>query len=764
MAALEENLIKPIKPGLPPPPSADFFQPAQWEVLYSLLDAVLPAVAPASVAPRQKTDGKLGAIVVPDDEFKAIVNKAAGSSTEPPSRESLEVFFSRNITEDPQVREDCLRMIAMSARKEALGKLLLLMNTYIGSRLLTGYWGPITTQPSHVRQAILQSWVASRWPTMRSLGKSITSIALKSVTTSSDLLHQLSGYSDVPRDWKATASYDFRFIQPGEGEGEGEGADAVHTISTDVVVVGSGCGGAVCAMNLAEAGHGVLVVDKGYSFPASNLPMSQAEGAHHLFENAGIVMAENGGLGAIAGSNWGGGGTVNWSVCLRLEDKVRREWAEDRGLPFFSSPEYDECVDRVWEFSGASTGGIRHGHSNRVLLGGARRLGWTAAEAPQNTAGKVHDCGQCLLGCGSGGKRGPTVSWLPAAGEAGAQFMEGFQVDKVLFDEEGNRAVGVEGVWTSRGPNSRLDVPESERIQRKVRVQAKKVIIAAGSFRSPVILMASGIENPQLGKNLHLHPSNVVTATFGHDTDPNGSGIITSCCSEFDNQDGKGHGVKLEPTCMVPYTCLTMFPWRNGVDTKLMLLRYQRLNSFISITRDRDSGEVRRDSVTGRPLVDYTVSEFDQKHAEEGVVALTKILYVSGADEIQPYYPNLAPFVRTTKNGAVEDTDTQDRVEDPEKTDRVFAEWLRELRAKGNKPPSGQWSAAHQMGTCRMGASPEEGVVDERGKVWGKEGLYVADSSVFPSASGVNPMITIQAIADWISRGIDKELRDEGSV
>lgn len=127
MAALEENLIKPIKPGLPPPPSADFFQPAQWEVLYSLLDAVLPAVAPASVAPRQKTDGKLGAIVVPDDEFKAIVNKAAGSSTEPPSRESLEVFFSRNITEDPQVREDCLRMIAMSARKEALGKLLLLM-------------------------------------------------------------------------------------------------------------------------------------------------------------------------------------------------------------------------------------------------------------------------------------------------------------------------------------------------------------------------------------------------------------------------------------------------------------------------------------------------------------------------------------------------------------------------------------------------------------------------------------------------------------
>jgi hypothetical protein len=127
MAALEENITKPIKPGLPPPPSADFFQPAQWEVLYSLLDAVLPAVAPASVAPRQETDGKLGAIIVPDDEFKTIIDKAAGSSTEPPSRAALEAFFSRNITEDPQVREDCLRMIAMSARREALAKLLSLM-------------------------------------------------------------------------------------------------------------------------------------------------------------------------------------------------------------------------------------------------------------------------------------------------------------------------------------------------------------------------------------------------------------------------------------------------------------------------------------------------------------------------------------------------------------------------------------------------------------------------------------------------------------
>ncbi len=66
------------------------------------------------------------------------------------------------------------------------------------------------------------------------------------------------------------------------------------------------------------------------------------------------------------------------------------------------------------------------------------------------------------------------------------------------------------------------------------------------------------------------------------------------------------------------------------------------------------------------------------------------------------------------------------------------------------------------MGTCRMGSNVKHSVVDPNGKVWGAEGLYVADASVFPSASGVNPMVTNMAISDWISRGVARELRREG--
>ena len=122
------------------------------------------------------------------------------------------------------------------------------------------------------------------------------------------------------------------------------------------------------------------------------------------------------------------------------------------------------------------------------------KLGWRSAPAAQNTAGKEHYCGHCHLGCGSGEKRGPAVSWLPAAGAAGAQFMEGFKVDKVLFAADGETATGIEGVWVSRGPDGALHSDSSERTTRRVVVKAKKVVISGGTLRSPLILMNSGVK------------------------------------------------------------------------------------------------------------------------------------------------------------------------------------------------------------------------------------------------------------------------------
>lgn len=98
---------------------------------------------------------------------------------------------------------------------------------------------------------------------------------------------------------------------------------------------------------------------------------------------------------------------------------------------------------------------------------------------------------------------------------------------------------------------------------------------------------------------------------------------------------------------------------------------------------------------------------------------------------------------------------------DPEFTDPEFAAWIKKLRVADNQGPTAMWMSAHQMGSCRMSADEDTGVVDMKGKVWGANNLYVADASVFPSASGVNPMVTAMALADWISRGVASELAGE---
>lgn len=358
-------------------------------------------------------------------------------------------------------------------------------STRPGSLLLTGYWQPVYNQTTQVREAILKSWLASRTVRIRTLAKTFTTLALKTTAHTNKILHELSGYSDTPQDWKPSQGFDFKFIQFESDQND-------QVLEADVVIIGSGCGGGVSAKNLAEAGHSVLIVDKAYHFPPTQLPMAQDAGCNYLYDNNGFYITEDSGCNVSAGSAWGGGGTVNWSVCLRLQDSVRKEWA-DTGLPFFTSPEFDECTDRVWEVQGAGTDQIRHNHRNQVLLNGSKKLGWAARETALNTAGKEHYCGHCHLGCGSAEKRGPAQSWLPDAAQAGAQFIEGFNVEKILFEEDGQTAIGVEGEWTSRDAAGGVSGPDSERVKRRITIRAKKVIMAAGTLWSPMVLMKSGI-------------------------------------------------------------------------------------------------------------------------------------------------------------------------------------------------------------------------------------------------------------------------------
>lgn len=201
-------------------------------------------------------------------------------------------------------------------------------------------------------------------------------------------------------------------------------------------------------------------------------------------------------------------------------------------------------------------------------------------------------------------------------------------------------------------------------------------------------------------------------------------------------------------------------PWKNALQWKLDALRSRQMNSFIAIARDRDTGRVYPDPDDGRPVVDYNPSAFDRKHLLAGFIALAKLCYIEGATEIWPFIQSLPSFVRRPKpagptlDKGAEGDDIDQGINDPD-----FVAWLKLLERTGVNFPDTSFGSAHQMGSCRMSTHPARGVVNPKGKVWEAQDLYVADASVFPSASGVNPMITNMAIADWIARGVSQDLK-----
>ncbi|KAK3948909.1 GMC oxidoreductase-domain-containing protein [Pseudoneurospora amorphoporcata] len=763
-----------------PPLAGDPVSAESWKTLMAIMDAVAPSIKRADSLSADSA-AKMSTVNLSKEEYEASLASlrqyAAPSEDGLKQQDLFEAYLAEKPSENP-VFEKLLKNILSHvppAKKRKLDMVLSLLGTRGGSLLLTGYITPLTSLSIPDRTKILHSWRTSALFALRGLFVTFTTLG-KLVHVRTSAYHSpLTGFPATPASWVANASFPYEFLDfSSPSFAPSSSQNGTIEIDTDVVIIGSGCGAGVVTHRLATTfGRSlrVLVLEKGRYFDASHFPLSQGVGFSALMEAGGVIESEDGSITVTAGSTFGGGGTVNWSASLQTQHFVRKEWAQERKLPFFESEAFQACLDRVCGLMGVSDAKVVQNHGNRVLLEGARKLGYAARTVPQNCRGEAHEDGYCGMGCWRGEKMGPVNGWFPEAAKKGeVRFVQGMKVDRVLFGKKGKKkgdkkvAVGVAGTWTPTGRDG---------TSVKVMVKAKKVVVSAGTLWSPVVLMNSGISNPHLGKNLKLHPANFVTAVFEHETKPWEGACLTSVINSFEDLDGKGHGVKIEALCMLPSFGLTLLPWVSGLDYKLMTAKYRHLNTYISLARDRDSGYIYRDPETGTPQVVYTPSEYDRGNIMVGVVAICKILYVQGAKEIHPSLPGFRPFVRssTTKSTssatsspasdalADMDVDTDKAI-----TDLAFLTWLADLKAHGNRSPQTTFGSAHQMGTCRMGATASEGVVDPRGRVWATEGLYVADASVFPSASGVNPMITNMAISDWIAQGVCKELVEEGAA
>jgi choline dehydrogenase-like flavoprotein len=485
-------------------------------------------------------------------------------------------------------------------------------------------------------------------------------------------------------------------------------------IAADVVVIGSGAGGGVVASSFARADKRVVVLEAGGAYDARSFTQRELT-MSELYLDGGLTSSSDVGIAILAGATVGGGTTVNWCTCLRLPERIVAEWGEQSGVTQLGAelaPHY-AGIERCLEIRSITN----HNANNRVILDGARALGVHADASPRNASADCGEgCGYCGFGCAYDKKHSTASTFLlDLAANGGCIYAN---AAGLRIDTTGDRARGV----VARQTVAPGDV-------RTFSVEADLVVLCAGTLRTPGLLARSGIGHPLLGKRLFLHPTAAAIVEFDRPIEP-WIGPMQSAHSDAFNYRSGNYGVKVEVAPAHPGLAALSVPCvSRGMHAGLME-RIRNVATLIALTRDRDPGSIDLDD---EAYIRYRLSPFDGENMLAGLVGLFDLGFAAGA--IRAMTLHATPL----------------EVERKAWTPSYRAGFEERLRSIGVAPNRQILFSAHQMGTAAMGASRERSVVDPSGRVWGYENLLVADASGFPQSSGVNPMLTIMAMASRIA-------------
>jgi long-chain-alcohol oxidase len=483
------------------------------------------------------------------------------------------------------------------------------------------------------------------------------------------------------------------------------------TLDCDVAIVGSGAGGGMVARELAAAGRNVLVLEKGGYFNESDFSQREVAMLDKLYWAGGFGASVDQGVVCQAGECLGGGTVVNFTTSFRTPDAVRTEWTRVSGLDLFTSDDFTRSLDAASERLGVNADHNEPSQRDTLLERGLHALGWHAGRMPRDVVGCTQDdvCGYCGLGCVRGAKRSSLAACLPDAQANGARFVVDCDVERVTI--ENGRATGV----VARTKNG-----------HRVTVRAKTVVVAAGTIQSPAVLLRSGVAGP-VGDNLRLHPATAVWGSFDEPVRPWTGTLQAVYSNQLADLDG-GYGVRFETAPIHPLLMSFAVPWDGATDFDRRVRRLEHTSHVGLLLRDRQGGRVRLGR-NGRALIHYAISRYDQRHIRQATAAAARVLRAAGAREIYPTQNRYLPL------------QAGDTVE----------EWLERVDRVGYGANRTYYVSFHQMGTCRMGANPQTSVVNGDGETHAVRNLYVADGSLFPTASGVNPMLTIAALGHYVA-------------
>ncbi|MBS2016405.1 MAG: GMC family oxidoreductase [Deltaproteobacteria bacterium] len=496
-------------------------------------------------------------------------------------------------------------------------------------------------------------------------------------------------------------------------QGRAHEGDEPLELDADVVVVGSGAGGAVVACELAEAGQRVIVVDEGPWIPHERYGrMRPSESMRHLWRDGGFTVAM--GLGDTPvvnvhmGSAIGGSSLLTGGVCFRTPEKVLHEWSQTLGLEDLTPERMDAPFASVERAVHVEEVPITLRSRSTTLFGEGLRRAYGVELKPlrRNTKG-CNGCGRCNFGCPHGAKLSVDITYIPRALAAGARILSDACVDRVLV--KGDRAIGV----TGRLKNGKHGKPRTP-----FTVRARRVVVAAGAYASPLLLRRSGVGglSGQVGKNLTLHPGFRFMARFDELVQGWKGALQSAYTDTFDDDGIANIGLFIPPGALagtMPGIGPEHVERARGIP---------HLAVFGGMIHDDAGGEVHQ--IFGRPFMTYRMSRRNRAVIPDLMRKMANIFFAAGAREV------VLPVLGQPA---------------------VTPDTLRTLDLERVPGKMIECASQHPLGTCRMGTSPHHAVVDPNGQTYELRDLYVADGSILPTSLGVNPQLSIMAMATRIA-------------
>jgi choline dehydrogenase-like flavoprotein len=479
----------------------------------------------------------------------------------------------------------------------------------------------------------------------------------------------------------------------------------------EVAVIGSGAGGGIAA-NLLNQKYEVGIFDKGH-FPNGETN-NETFGYHNFYETNAIQQTRGYKVQLLAGMGIGGGTSINWTTSLRTPDNILSEWdALTQQNNYFNSDSFNKSLDYICQNLNVDETNNKIPQKEIKLAQGLELNKTSYKIIPRNT--KNNDCLES--GFSTFGHSDDTIN---------SSYKSWFSKDK--FNEDNIYSnTQVKSLAISNGKATHVNV---EHNGQSYSVAVEKVILASGSLNTPKILLNSGYKNKHLGQHLKLHPVSGVAGKFSDLQNP-WAGSMQGIYSDDNLFRKDNYGYLLEGLPMHPSLFFPFFP-NNQDNFADFISSYNYWSGSIVLTSDTSSGSI----INKNPqhLWKYNLNNFDHGNLLHGIENLVKANFLAGAEEIMVATSPTMHWKRESN----EDIES----------------FIGKVRKVRNEPFRILLGSAHQMGTARIHPNPSEGVVDLNGKVHGLENVYITDSSTFPRCSGVNPMITIQAMSHFLASKI----------